>query len=245
VCLLGVAATHILDLGHKLAEAPYMGAAFIVLIAGSIAAALLLLDGRLVSVGWRVAMMLSLGAMVGYLLSRSVGLPQLASHVGHWADPAGIAALTFEAAIAVLASGEISRIPSDRIAPAVLSLAVGVLGLAAVGAGGATQSPTTGSHVDGIGAHGAGGHSHEAGDRDGGPPGGPHPPPGIHAAHGHAAHGDVDQYPDLAQAMPEQRAEARRLWLNSKKCSTDMGFETVGGARARGYGVSSRTGLCT
>ncbi len=91
--------------------------------------------------------MLSLGAMVGYLLSRSVGLPQLADHVGQWADPAGVAALTFEAAIVVLASGEVSRVPGDRMAPAAFSLALGVLGLAAVGAGGATHPPEAGGHA--------------------------------------------------------------------------------------------------
>jgi uncharacterized membrane protein YfcA len=82
-----VAATHALDLGHKLDEAPYMGAAFIVLIGGSIAAALLLLDGRHAQVGWQLGFALSLGAMVGYFLSRSVGLPQLADTWGTGPTP--------------------------------------------------------------------------------------------------------------------------------------------------------------
>lgn len=219
-----------------------MGAAFIALIAGSIAAALLLLRGSHVSTAWRIARTLSLGAMFGYLLSRSVGLPQLADHVGHWADPAGVAALTFEAAIVVLATGEVSRVPAEPMAPAAFSLALGVLGLAAVGAGGATHSPGAGGHAAVVGVHGGDGHSHGEGGEGGHPPG-RHPPAGVLAAHGHGAHGDVDQYPDLAQATPEQRAEARRLWLASKRCAADMGVETVGGARSRGYGVSSRTGL--
>lgn len=221
-----------------------MGAAFIVLIGGSIAAALLLLGGRHVWVAWRIAGMLSLGAMVGYVLSRSLGLPQLADHVGHWADPAGVAALTFEGAIVVLASGEVSRIPSDRLAPAVFSLALGVLGLAAVGAGGATHSPPeAGGHAAVVGTHGAVGYPFGGEGYQGGHAHGGDPRPAVLPARGHGPHGDVAQYPDLAQATPEQRSEARRLWLNSKRCTADIGVDTVGGARSRGYRVISRTGL--
>ena len=251
LCLLGVAATHLLDVGHKLEEAPYMGAAFIVLIGGSIAAALLLLDGRRAPIAWRIALALSLGAIVGYLLSRSIGLPQLADHVGRWADPAGLAALTFEVASVLLATGAVARIPSDRMAPAAFSLAVGVLGLAAVAAG-AAHPHGTGGHGEGhhgaagtheAGARGLGGHGHGHGGHPVGHAPGPGSHPSVFAAHGHGAHADVPQYPDLSQATPEQRAEARRLWLTTKKCTAEMGVGTVGAAQGLGYRVSSRTGL--
>ncbi len=219
-----------------------MGAAFIVLIGGSIAAALLLLDGRHAQVGWQLGFALSLGAMVGYFLSRSVGLPQLADHVGHWADAAGVAALTFEAAIIVLATGVVSRTPADRMAPAAISLAVGVLGLAAVGDGGSSQSQEAGDHSAVTGRL-SGGDSHaQGGHARGHPPAGASPA-GAVTAHAHGAHGDTEQYPDLATATPEQRTEARRLWLSSRRCAAKMGVETVPEATRQGYRVTSRTGL--
>lgn len=244
--LLGVAATHLLDLGHKLEDAPYLGVAFIVLIGGSIVAAVLLLGGRHAPVAWRIGVTLSVGAMLGYILSRSIGLPQLAGHVGHWADPVGMAALTFEAVIVVLGTGAVTQIPDDRIVPAAFSLALGVMGVAAVGAGGATHSHGAGSPggaQTAAGGHAASAHRHEGQDHGNGHLLGGQSRPGVLAAHGHAAHGDVAQYPDLAQASAEQRVEARRLWLNSKRCAAETGVGTVGAARAQGYRVSSRTGL--
>jgi hypothetical protein len=244
--LIGVAATHLLDLGNKLEEAPYMGALFIVLIGGSIVAAVILLGGRRAPVAWRVGVTLSVVAMLGYLLSRSVGLPQLGDHVGHWADPAGIAALTFEAVIVLLATGAVARGPDHRIVPAAFSLALGLLGVAAVGAGGAGHSHGAGSPGEAQSAAGvraAVAHSHAGQDHGHGHPVGRQSQPGVLAAHGHGTHGDAEQYPDLAQATADQRAEARRLWLNSKRCAAETGVGTVAGARAQGYRVSSRTGL--
>lgn len=243
--LIGVAATHLLDLGNKLEEAPYMGALFIVLIGGSIVAAVILLGGRRAPVAWRVGVRLSVGAMLGYLLSRLVGLPQLGDHVGHW-DPAGMAALTFEAVIIVLGTGAVARVPDDRIVPAAFSLALGVLGVAAVGAGGSSHShgaDRRGEAQTAAEVRAAIAHSQERRDHGHAPPLGGQSQPGVLAAHGDGAHGDVEQYPDLAMATPEQRGEARRLWLNSKRCAAETGVGTVRGARAQGYRVSSRTGL--
>jgi hypothetical protein len=99
----GVAATHILDLPDKLAEAHYMAALFCGLIVASIALAALLLTGRAIHFAWGAAAGVSVAAIAGYVLSRSVGLPELADHVGRWADPMGIAALVCEAGLVALA----------------------------------------------------------------------------------------------------------------------------------------------
>ena len=222
-----------------------MGALFIVLIGGSIVAAVILLGGRRAPVAWRVGVRLSVGAMLGYLLSRLVGLPQLGDHVGHW-DPAGMAALTFEAVIIVLGTGAVARVPDDRIVPAAFSLALGLLGVAAVGAGGSAHShgaDRRGEAQTAAEVRAAIAHSQERRDHGHAPPLGGQSQPGVLAAHGDGAHGGVEQYPDLAMATPEQRGEARRLWLNSKRCAAETGVGTVRGARAQGYRVSSRTGL--
>ena len=103
VCLLGVAVTHLLDLPDKLAEAHYMAALFIALIASSLVLATALALGRHVQLAWIAAGALSALTIVGYVLSRSVGLPQLEDHVGMWMDPVGIASLVFEATLVLLA----------------------------------------------------------------------------------------------------------------------------------------------
>jgi hypothetical protein len=103
VCLLGVAVTHLLDLPDKLAEAHYMAALFCALIAASLVLATALTLGRHVRLAWIAAGVLSTLTIVGYVLSRSVGLPQIEDHVGMWMDPIGIASLVFEAILVALA----------------------------------------------------------------------------------------------------------------------------------------------
>jgi FtsP/CotA-like multicopper oxidase with cupredoxin domain len=104
VLLGGIAATHAADLLHKLVEAPYLGAAFLLLIAGCGAAAVTLATVRNAIRVERLAAGLAALTAVGYVVSRTVGLPQIADHVGHWADPWGTAALITETAFVVLAA---------------------------------------------------------------------------------------------------------------------------------------------
>ena len=99
--LAGVAVTHASDLLDKLVEAPYIAVGFGALIVGAGAASVAVATmsrSRQVEVTAAVA---GLTTAVGYVVSRSVGLPQIADHVGHWTDPWGIASLVVEAALAV------------------------------------------------------------------------------------------------------------------------------------------------
>ena len=101
-CLASVAGSHLADLPHKLEEAPYMAVLFIALIAASLLLAACLLTGRWVPAAWRAAVVLCALAIVGYVLSRSVGLPQIEDHVGNWLDPWGVVAVTSEAVVIAL-----------------------------------------------------------------------------------------------------------------------------------------------
>jgi hypothetical protein len=106
VCLAGIALTHVADLPDKLEEAHYMAAMFIALIVSSLVLAAALAAGYRTRDAWRAGAVLSAATLVGYVLSRSVGLPQLEDHVGMWLDPWGVAACTCEAIFIALALRE-------------------------------------------------------------------------------------------------------------------------------------------
>jgi hypothetical protein len=103
VCLAGVAVTHLIGLPDTLEEARYMAVLFCGLIAASLVLAVVLAAGRHVERILIAAGVLSALTIVGYVLSRSVGLPQLEDQVGMWMDPVGIASLVFEATLVLLA----------------------------------------------------------------------------------------------------------------------------------------------
>jgi hypothetical protein len=114
VCLGGVAVTHLIDLPDKLDEAHYMAALFILLIAASLALLAVVVAGRRVDLALVAAGVLSAMTIAGYVLSRSVGLPQIEDHVGMWLDPDGIASLAFEATLVVLAA-QVAPLPTAGV----------------------------------------------------------------------------------------------------------------------------------
>jgi hypothetical protein len=54
------------------------------------------------SAGWRLAVVVSGGCFVAYLVSRTVGMPGFAAAIGAWHTPLGTLALTLEALLAAL-----------------------------------------------------------------------------------------------------------------------------------------------
>ena len=96
VGLGGVALIHLLDLQAKLEEVPYLGYLYIALIVASLwaAAALIRSDSRL---AWWVGGAASLATIIGYALTRSVGLPSATDDIGNWLEPLGLASLFVEA----------------------------------------------------------------------------------------------------------------------------------------------------
>ena len=101
-CLGGIAVTHLTDLPEKIEEAPYMAVMFCGLIAASAGLAIVLARSRNPAVAWPLAGAVAALPLTGYVLSRSVALPQLEDHVGDWTNPAGVASLVFEAVLIVL-----------------------------------------------------------------------------------------------------------------------------------------------
>jgi hypothetical protein len=99
--LLGIALIHLLDLPGKLKETPYLGIAYIGLIVASlvVAEALVRGDHRL---AWGAAALLSAAVLVGYTVSRTVGLPGATNDIGNWLEPLGLASLFVEGAVLLL-----------------------------------------------------------------------------------------------------------------------------------------------
>jgi hypothetical protein len=95
------AAIHVAIAPEHLREAPYAGVLFIVLAGAALASAVLVLITRSHLV-WLGAAALSIAAMLGYLMSRSVGLPLLTDDVGDWLNPLGVAAVLSEATVALI-----------------------------------------------------------------------------------------------------------------------------------------------
>jgi hypothetical protein len=99
--LTGIGLIHLLDLPGKFAETPYMAWMYIALIATAV-----LLAGELVRTGarwaWAAGAGLAASAMIGYTLTRTVGLPQANGDIGNWTEPLGLASLYVETAFIAL-----------------------------------------------------------------------------------------------------------------------------------------------
>ena len=96
--LATVAAIHILDLPGKLAETPYLGVIYIVLIIAAF-----VLTERLFVVGSRLdfiaAAALSAAVIVAFTINRTVGMPGATGDIGNWLEPLGLLSLVVEAFI--------------------------------------------------------------------------------------------------------------------------------------------------
>lgn len=105
--LLLTAAVHIDIAPEHLREAPYAGVLFIALSAAALIGAVLVTstDHPLV---WSGAASLSLGALVAYFTSRSVGLPSLSDDIGDWLNPLGVAAVLSEIAVLLISCHALS-----------------------------------------------------------------------------------------------------------------------------------------
>jgi len=100
--LVASGAVHIPVIPMHLEEAPYIGYLFIALTAAcfALAAAVLLLDSVAV---WAAGGVVTALAVVGYVLSRTVGLPQIGDDIGNWTEPLGVAAIAAETITVLLA----------------------------------------------------------------------------------------------------------------------------------------------
>ncbi|MDQ6727932.1 MAG: hypothetical protein M3066_17480, partial [Actinomycetota bacterium] len=99
--LLGVALIHLLDLQSKFHEAPYLGFAYVALIAGTLATAAVLIRHDSLK-AWTAALVLAGATFVGYGFSRTTGLPLATDDIGNWLESLGLASLFVETCVVAL-----------------------------------------------------------------------------------------------------------------------------------------------
>ena len=102
VGLAGIALIHLLDSIGKFQETPYMGWMYVGLMLSCLAAAAALVRAN-AREAWLAALALPAAAIVGFTLTRTVGLPQASEDIGNWSEPLGLAALFVEAAVIAVA----------------------------------------------------------------------------------------------------------------------------------------------
>jgi hypothetical protein len=101
--LLAIALIHLLDVFSKFHETPYLGLMYILLMVTSIGVAFALLHtGR--PIAWVAAGSLAALTILGFVLSRTTGLPSSSDDVGNWKEPLGVASLFVESAVVILSA---------------------------------------------------------------------------------------------------------------------------------------------
>jgi hypothetical protein len=102
LCAAISALAHIPVVGEHLAEAPYMGEEFLVLIVGCtlIGVAALICDSAAL---YLLAVITCGLAIAGYAATRIVAFPRLADDVGNWFEPLGVVSIIAESATVAIA----------------------------------------------------------------------------------------------------------------------------------------------
>jgi hypothetical protein len=120
---LAVAAAHVADQGGiRLFTSPdWLGWSYRLIEVGGVLTALALLLPITARLGWAAGVLLGAGPLIGYVLSRTVGLPSDGDDVGNWGDWVGTISLLVEAALVAVsvsmlrARAAYSARPSTRI----------------------------------------------------------------------------------------------------------------------------------
>jgi hypothetical protein len=111
--LAGIGLIHLLDSIGKYDETRYLFWMYVALIVGSLATAGAVLFGR-ARLPFLAAAGLAASALIGYVLSRTTGLPNATGDVGNWTEPLGLASLFVEAAVVAASVAAYAVIPVNR-----------------------------------------------------------------------------------------------------------------------------------
>ena len=103
MALIGIAVIHLMDLPGKYGEVPYLGVMFVGLIAVCLVLAVVLIRHD-DAMAWLAGGALAAATIVGYTLSRTVGLPgEHGEEIGNWGEGIGLASLLIEGLLVWLA----------------------------------------------------------------------------------------------------------------------------------------------
>jgi uncharacterized protein YaaW (UPF0174 family) len=128
--LTGIGLIHLLDAIGKYNETRYLFWMYIALIAGSLATAGAVLFTRN-RAAFLAAAGLATSAILGYVLSRTTGLPNATDDIGNWTEPLGLASLFVEGAVAAVAAAAYAIVPARLQVAGLRSVRGGVMADAA------------------------------------------------------------------------------------------------------------------
>ena len=117
VGLSSIGLIHLLDIPGKFTDAPYMGWLYVGLIVGSVGVAAVLIE-RHDRRAWAAAAAVAVAPLVGYVLTRTVGLPEARDDIGNWAEPLGLASLFVEGLVLFVSLGALRPLPARAAARA-------------------------------------------------------------------------------------------------------------------------------
>lgn len=104
--LVGTAYIHLEELSGKFAEVPYLGVGYALLsIACVVTIVLIAARNR---IGWYIGGAVALATLVGFVLTRTVGLPASTDDIGNWSEPIGTWSLIAEGVVVVAATAVIA-----------------------------------------------------------------------------------------------------------------------------------------
>lgn len=101
---VAVVAIHVTEQGGVtgLKDPAYVGYGYWLLEIVALVCAGLLLAGR-TAVGWFLALGVAAGPLAGFIVTRSVGLPNYKDDIGNWTEPIGVIAMVVEVVLLLLA----------------------------------------------------------------------------------------------------------------------------------------------
>lgn len=107
--IVGLAVTayiHLEELPDKFAEVPYLGVGYALLSAACVAAIAMIVARY--KAGWYLGGATALATFVGFVLTRTVGLPQSTEDIGNWSEAIGTQSLVAEGVVVVIAASMIA-----------------------------------------------------------------------------------------------------------------------------------------
>ena len=101
VAIVATGLVHLATARDSFGEATYKGLLFVANGVGALVAAVGVYRDR-ADWGWLLGALVAGGAFLGYVLSRTVGLPGLPAEPGAWFEPLGVASLVAEAVFLIV-----------------------------------------------------------------------------------------------------------------------------------------------
>lgn len=108
VLILATGVIHFIEAPDSFDDATYKGILFVLNGIGALIAAVGIYRG-VKSWGWTLGLLVAAGALIGYIISRTVGLPGLEAEPDAWFEPMGVASLLVETLFTALAVWVLAR----------------------------------------------------------------------------------------------------------------------------------------